>query len=324
MKTNTKNQIAQLLLKAGPKGPSSIAASLQISPQMVHRHLKAMHLSGDIKKQGTPPKVLYMIVERQSSHLFPTLPDDADEYIKRNYLAVKPDGQILPGLEGFKWWALKTKQHKHFKAVAHEYVLSHKKYNQQYRNELGIISATFKIKDTFEKCFLDHLFYQEFYSLPKFGKTKTGQLVFLGKSGQDVKSIKKLAEFSRQSIEKIIAHYNIDGVAFAPHSIPRKIAFLKVFKDFLALNIPTTTLKKVFVNNIPVAQKSLSKLEDRIENASNTIFTHHENSHYKRLLVIDDAVGSGATLNIIAEKLKRDAGVEFVCGYAVTGSTLST
>lgn len=79
-------------------------------------------------------------------------------------------------------------------------------------------------------------------------------------------------------------------------------------------------LRKVFVNNIPVAQKSLSKLEDRIENARNTIFTHRENSNFKRILVIDDAVGSGATLNIIAEKLKHDASAEFVCGFAVTGS----
>ena len=80
------------------------------------------------------------------------------------------------------------------------------------------------------------------------------------------------------------------------------------------------TLKKVFVNDIPIAQKSLSKLSDRIENASHTIFIQPSNSQFKRVLVIDDAVGSGATLNIIAAKLKKNAGVEFVCGFAVTGS----
>lgn len=69
-----------------------------------------------------------------------------------------------------------------------------------------------------------------------------------------------------------------------------------------------------------MAQKSLTKLSDRIENDNNTIFTIKENSAFKRVLVIDDAVGSGATLNIIAEKLKRVSGVDFVCGFAITGS----
>ena len=93
-----------------------------------------------------------------------------------------------------------------------------------------------------------------------------------------------------------------------------------MYKLFLELNIPCSTMQKVFVNDIPIAQKSLSKLEDRIENATNTIFTLKENSAFKRVLVIDDAVGSGATLNIIASKLKKLSGAEFVCGFAVTGS----
>lgn len=37
------------------------------------------------------------------------------------------------------------------------------------------------------------------------------------------------------------------------------------------------------------------------------------------IININDAVGSGATLNIIASKLKK-LGVDFVCGFAITGS----
>lgn len=77
---------------------------------------------------------------------------------------------------------------------------------------------------------------------------------------------------------------------------------------------------KVFSGKTPIAQKSLSKLEDRIQNAEGTIFVKDDNKSFKRILVIDDAVGSGATLNTIAKKLKEKAGVEFVCGFAITGS----
>jgi hypothetical protein len=320
MKTETKNLILKLLQEQGPSGPSAIATALQISLQMVHRHLKSLLMSGDIRRQGAPPKVLYFPNEKASAYQFPILSSVEHEYIDQNYLTVKPDGEVMAGLEGFQWWALKTQQHKNFKALALEYITTNKKFNDQYRNDLGVIDATFKIKDTFDDCYLDYLFYQEFYSLPKFGKTKTGQMVFLGKSGQNIKFIHMLADMSRQSILNIIEFYKIDGVIFAPHSIPRKISFLVMLKLFLSLNIPCSTMQKVFVNDIPIAQKSLSKLSDRIENASNTIFTIKENSAFKRVLVIDDAVGSGATLNIIASKLKEISGAEFVCGFAITGS----
>lgn len=320
MKTDMKIKILQLLQKQGPMGPTAISTRLQISPQMVHRHLKNLLMTRDVRRQGEPPKVLYIAALKPITHQFPVLVPDAQEYIDQHYLTVKPDGEVMVGLLGFQWWALKTHQHRNFNALALEFITMHKKLVNQYRNQLGVIDATFKIRDTFDSCYLDYLFYQEFYSLPKFGKTKTGQMVMLGKSGQDVKFIHMLADMCRQSILNIIEFYQIDGVIFTPHSIPRKISFLGMFKLFLDLNIPCSTMLKVFVNDIPVAQKSLSKLSDRIENATNTIFTIRENSAFKRVLVIDDAVGSGATLNIIAEKLKAASDVEFVCGFAITGS----
>ena len=320
MKAKNHDQIVEILQKQGPMGPTAIAAELFITPQMVHRHLKRLITENRVRKQGMPPKVLYFAVTEQPIVSFPTLGEAEERYIEANYLAIKPDGEIIPGLKGFQDWALKTKQQKQFKKLAHEYVTNHKQFDKQYRNDLGVIDATFKIRDTFEKCYLDHLFYHEFYSLPKFGKTKTGQLVYLGKSGQNIDSIRTLAKQSRQSIINIIKQYKIDGIIFTPHSISRKISFLKSLKQFLKLPVPCTILNKVFVNDIPVAQKSLSKLSDRIENATNTIFTTKENNLYKRILVIDDAVGSGATLNIIAKKLKNLPNIEFVCGFSITGS----
>lgn len=320
MKTQTKDHILRLLREQGPTGPTAISSLLNISPQMVHKHLKSLIQSGDIKKQGTPPKVVYLAADKQPSFQFPPLSAGEQDYLEQHYLTVTPSGEVIAGLDGFQKWALKTNQHKHFQSLAVEYITSHKKFDTQYRNELGLIDATFKIKDTFEVSYLDHLFYHEFYSLPKFGKTKTGHMVFLGKSGQNIKFIHLLADMTRTAILNIVEYYKIDGVIFAPHSIPRKISFLNMYKQFLDLKIPCSTMKKIFVNNIPIAQKSLSKLSDRIENAENTIFTLKENNAFKRVLIIDDAVGSGATLNIIASKLKNESGIEFACGFAITGS----
>ena len=70
---------------------------------------------------------------------------------------------------------------------------------------------------------------------------------------------------------------------------------------------------------IPVPQKSLNKFEERINNAENT-FAISEKVKYKHILLIDDAVGSGTTLNQIAGKLKRKGIAEKITGLAIVGS----
>lgn len=58
---------------------------------------------------------------------------------------------------------------------------------------------------------------------------------------------------------------------------------------------------------------------DRIINARNSIVIN-DNRKFSRILLIDDALGSGATINETACKLKRNGQAEKVFGFAVTGS----
>lgn len=68
-----------------------------------------------------------------------------------------------------------------------------------------------------------------------------------------------------------------------------------------------------------VPQKTLNKLEDRIENAKRTIMVD-ETKKFKTVLLIDDALGSGATINETAKKIKSQKLAEIIIGLAVTGS----
>ena len=87
----------------------------------------------------------------------------------------------------------------------------------------------------------------------------------------------------------------------------------------LNLELPEVVVLKAFADGVPVAQKSLSKLSQRITNAKETLFTKDASLSFKTVLVIDDAIGSGATLVELARKLKK-TGVKKVFGYAVVGS----
>jgi len=106
---------------------------------------------------------------------------------------------------------------------------------------------------------------------------------------------------------------------FVPHSIPRKLPFLPEFQNNLQLTLPNVTVKKLFRGKVAVAQKSLSKASERIENAEKTLSIPHDIKVQGRVLVIDDAIGSGATLNAVAQKLLHQGATE-VFGYAVVGS----
>lgn len=319
MKSQTKQQIHNFIGENGPTRPAEIVNELKISPQMIHRHLKSLIADGLISKSGLAPKVYYQLVQKEPSLAWPSLPEEITDYVNKNYFTVTPEGKKLSGKEGFAWWAKNTNQ-KTIAPLVNEYVNSHRKYTQEFRNEIELIDATFKLKSTFPEVYLDVLLYEEFYSLPKFGKTKSGQLVYLAKSGQDRNAIHELALTATVSIKNIVDYYRIDALVFTPHSIPRKTPLLPELRTIMDLEVPEIKIFKLFAENVPIAQKSLSKLADRVSNAQTTIFLETKKFKFRRILVIDDAVGSGATLNSVAMKLKKSQSVEFICGYALTGS----
>ena len=109
-----------------------------------------------------------------------------------------------------------------------------------------------------------------------------------------------------------------DAVGFVPPTIRREVQIMKYLETHLKINLPKVNIQKIS-GIIPVPQKSLNKIEERISNAENT-FVVSETIKYKHLLLIDDAVGSGSTLNQIAGKIKQKGIAQKITGLAVVGS----
>ena len=93
---------------------------------------------------------------------------------------------------------------------------------------------------------------------------------------------------------------------------------MKFIEDKLNSHLPKLKIIKI-TGLIPVPQKSLSKLQERINNANHSFSVQSEVS-FKNLLLIDDAVGSGTTMNEIASKIKRLNPEIHVTGLAIVGS----
>jgi hypothetical protein len=65
---------------------------------------------------------------------------------------------------------------------------------------------------TAEKTFLNNVYYLDFYSIERFGKTKLGQLLFYSKQSGDKKIIKDIVEIIKPGIEEIIKIHKIDAI----------------------------------------------------------------------------------------------------------------
>lgn len=313
MKTDSKSQIVEFIKKNKGARPHDIVSFLQITPAAVHRHLKKLILAGHIKKTGTPPQVFYILTENFSQTSTQQLNNTGFE----NYLYVSPTGEMLDGVLGFQAWVKSIKEDSRLPQLIEEYKSAWGDAHRFFK--FGVIDATERLQNIFGAVALDKAFYLDFYSLPKFGKTKLGQLVLYGKQAQSKKIIHDLSTTIKDQILKICKSEKIDSVAWVPHSLPRKVQFLKEIEQNLKLPYPQIHIVKVFSGQVAVAQKTLSKLEDRIKNASETMMVKEMSLKYKKVILIDDAVGSGATLNEAAKKLK-EKGVQKVYGLAIVGS----
>jgi predicted amidophosphoribosyltransferase len=176
-----------------------------------------------------------------------------------------------------------------------------------------------KLSNTFAKVNLDALYYLDFYSIERFGKTRLGQLLLYAKQSQDKSLMKELIKDIKPAIDKLIKNKKIDSIGFVPPTVKRKIQFMKQLEKNLHLNLPIIPIIKIKTPVI-IPQKTLNKLEDRVENAKSTfIVTPVAGS--QNILLIDDAVGSGATINEIAGQMrhKKDR-VNKIIGLTITGS----
>jgi predicted amidophosphoribosyltransferase len=204
-----------------------------------------------------------------------------------------------------------------------EYVETFKKF-ETYKKK-GLISGMYKMKHTFKDVCLDEVFYLDFYSIEVFGKTKLGQMMLYAKQSQSKKLIKEIVDIIKPKIQKLILDEKIDAVGFIPPTIKREVQFIKEIERGLDLKLFKINLSKIKGEYL-VPQKTLSKLEDRIENAKQikllATFWKEEDAapDFKKVLLIDDALGSGATLNEVARQIKFMNLSKEVIGLAITGS----
>lgn len=319
MITNTRTRILEYIRTHKQARAYDLVKAFGISQVAIHKQLKNLLNKDEVARIGKPPLVFYVPKEKKVTTL-DNVSDHVKKIIDKNYLYISPIGGLLYGLEGFATWTKAINEEKRLQKLANEYVNTLNNAKKHFEAK-GWIDATKKLKNTFKETYVDKLLYADFYSLPKFGKTKLGQLVLYAKQSQNRELINQISTLVKPLIGKVIKDLSIDAVAFVPPTVPRILQFMNEFESILNLKLPSIELSKVATGEVIVAQKTLSRLEERIINARDTIFTKNNKGIYHNVLLIDDAVGSGSTFNETAKKLKSiTEGKNKIVAFAIVGS----
>lgn len=311
------NQILEILAEKKEQRASDLSELTGKSRQMVHRVLLRLLEEGKVSKLGTPPKTYYSLNTYSGIAPISKLTPQELEFLSNYFLLITETGTKLTGLEALNHWC--AKQNLPLDKTANEYIKTRKKY-LAYFQENGLINGKMKLINTkgFDRIGMDDVWYLDFYAIERFGKTNLGLLLHFAKQGQNRKLMSEIVELTQTKVRNFIIQNSIDAVGYIPPTIKREVQIMSVFKNAYKLSVPHINLVKV-TGEIAVPQKALSKIHERISNARASIVVA-ENRVFKKVLLIDDAIGSGATLNETATKIKEKGIAKEVIGLAITGS----
>ncbi len=314
-----REQIIKQLEKDGDLSIKELVDRLDVSKQGIHVAINQLLENALVQKFGKAPKTIYRLAPPPTPalHAREELGTEQSQFLQQNFLIITETGNLVEGADGFEHWCNQRKLP--FVKTVGEFIETKGRYSKYY-DEQGIINGKEKLLNTkgYDKIFLDDVLYLDFYAIERFGKTTLGTLLHYAKQGQNKFLMRLLLAEARPKLQLVLAKSAYDAVGFVPPTIRREVQLMKYLETHLKVNLPKINIQKIS-GIIPVPQKSLNKLDERIKNAENT-FAVSETVKYKHVLLIDDAVGSGSTLNQIAGKIKQKGVAKKVSGLAIVGS----
>ena len=250
------------------------------------------------------------------------------ENLLLSYFAfVSPTGLFLIGFEAFIAWCLDSKRaYVERSAQVRELVYWLTRYYEfeVLRRKHGFFDGTASLKEVLSlimEVFIDTLLFHDIVEISGFGKTKIAWELYLGKQNSDRVLLERAIVPSVADIKKYIQDKKIDSVILTPFTIARSVQFRDVLREMLGINLfEIEVLKRVLPDRVGGAQKTLKGIERIINARENIVLKEFSKlQKYSHILILDDNFTTGATMNAIAEKLKRNGFAGKITAITITG-----
>lgn len=348
--TDAQQRVLKVITELGSASPNQLwaFADLGIGKVMIQRHLKSLVATGLVAKLGSPPRVFYVPIRTDlptNSELYAQVAaftaTDQQQLVLNKSFGFDADFTLYRGTEAFKRWFLqkqvpgliKQKSQRHplqdqvrdnYETLLASFISRREDVALAVDARLGVIDATDRYRSIHASDVIKRVFYQDFYSLPQFGKSLLGLIVQKAKVGEQssLSYIAELSDLLQQTLPRLAAAFQCDGCAWVPHTLKRAHALQDLLQKSVDLRLHKIALTKVVAGDV-VPQKSLSDLDQRLHNA---FVTNHVSEapavlrRLKSILLIDDAIGSNATIQAIGQKIKTVNPKISIYAYAPVGS----
>jgi phosphoribosylpyrophosphate synthetase len=326
-KFSSLKPILDILASHGELTVKEISMQLDRSTAIIHKYLLALVAEGKVIKKWTAPHTTYTLknYEWKKEDISPLSPSIiwaipyADQRILNDiFTKFSPIGKRYDGAMGWIIWCQERWLDPIAKSKNYLQIAEHL---HSLEDSCGLLRATDAYSASLGTRWLDELYYADQYTWMEFGRGRLAEIAFYAKQSQNKSLIRETIDIIIPRLLCMIRSGGYDAIAITPWSIERRNQLLWYLWDALrACDIPFVRVIKYYENSIRIPQKSLKTRNERIQNARNTIYVDDKNiSGYKKVLLIDDFVGSGATMNETAKKLK-DEGVQVVIGFALVGN----
>lgn len=201
----------------------------------------------------------------------------------------------------------------------------------QFRNREGFLNAGSKLlslqedyKNLGEKIVLDGLYFKYIEAIDKWKTQETKELQHI----KQFQSEKQMSDFYTRIFDikfrEFLERKNIDTLIVIPNNQVRQINFNAVIEEELKKDFwERYRFGEVHLNAYEwrEAQKSTQWLSHRIENAKKLFIIKPTNlQDAENILLIDDVFGSGATINTVAQNIKKINPKANIIGFTLIGS----
>ena len=314
----TKRKILNILKKHPKTRPNELVDYTGLSRSVTQKYLGELVDDGFIVRSGKPP------------HTFYSADKNISEIIQTDFIYNAPEKGLLFGMDGFKVWADKKMGDIPIERKIRLYERGYEKYTKLKKDFFKFESAKDKLKNNI---IIDNLYCIDLHHINignEITKISTPYVILPIVKGSGTKEkLKNLVDkYVYPSIERIhsfIKKHKIDAVAFVPPTnTNRPIQIMKLlekrFKNTDVNTMPILKIKRDFskFGGIRNEQKHLEG-KTRIANARETYLITLEKKTYNRLLLVDDLIYSGSTMNEIARKYKDSKIAKEVWGIGLIG-----
>lgn len=315
MKESTWQPILDLIREKEPVRTVEIVRASGLSEVRVHAVLKYLLEHHYITKSGAAPVVYYEITHQGSLNDV-GLSNNQKQLLDDEYLFIDASGKRFDGVAWFLKRCEKVKVDPQKKAADLADLLQ---YVSAQKNGCGVLSAYQSFEKKVSDPQLDELFFMEVYQLLEFGKSKLASIAYYAKQMQSTALMKEIIRLTAKKIKCLQRSYTFDAVCYVPRSLPREKQLMTSLRYGRDIKLPHVTLTKA-IRDVVVPQKSLKTTQERIRNASETLLVPEGAWSYNHLLLIDDFVGSGWTMNESARKLKANGVAKKITWLALVGN----